>query len=195
MEYYGIQGRDLAWFRSYLSNRKQFTRVNGAHTSVQEIKIGVPQGSCLGPLLFLIYINDLPRALKISRMSVFADDTCLYHQSSDISLLNEAINEDLTHIDNWIRGNKLSFNVTRTYSIPISTEPKLKALKFKNESLRLKIHVDELEVVQRTKCFAVQIENSVDWKEYIKVTSSKVSKAVGFLRYAKPFLIEETLKT
>ena len=91
LEYYGIQGRGLAWFRAYLSTRKQYTRVNGVDSSIQELKIGVPQGSCLGPLLFLIYINDLPRALKISRMSMFADDTCLYHQSSDISLLNEAI--------------------------------------------------------------------------------------------------------
>ena len=71
------------------------------------MKIGVPQGSCLGPLLYLIYINDLPRALKISRMSMFADDTCLYHQFRDTSLLNEAINEDLTHVDNWLKGNKL----------------------------------------------------------------------------------------
>ena len=77
----------------------------------------------------------------------------------------------------------------------ISTKPKLKALKSKNASLRLKIHVDELEVVQKTKYLGVQIEKSLDWKEDIKVTSSKVSKAVGFSRPAKPFLPEETLNT
>ena len=195
LEYYGIQGRDLAWFRSYLSNRKQYTRVKGVNSSIQEIKIGVPQGSCLGPLLLFIYINDSPRALKISRMSMFADDTCLYHQSNDLSLLNEAINEDLTYVDNWLKGNKLSLNVMKTHSMLISIKPKPKALKSKNESLRLKIHVDELEVVQKSKYLGVQIDNSLDWKEHIKVTSSKVSKAVGFLRHAKPFLPEETLKT
>jgi len=99
LEYYGIQGRDFAWHKSYLSNRKQLTRVNGVDSSLQEMKIGVPWGSCLGPLLFLIYINDLPRAVQNSRMSMFADDTCLYHQSSTISLLNEVINEDLTLVD------------------------------------------------------------------------------------------------
>ena len=113
------------------------------------MKIGVPQGSCLEPLLFLIYINDLPRALKISRMSMFADDACLYHQSSDISLLSEAINKDLTYVDNWLKGNKLSINVIKTHSMLISTKLKLKALKSKSESLRLKIHVDELEVLQK----------------------------------------------
>ena len=188
LEYCGIQGRGLAGFISYLSNRKQYTRVNGVDSSIQELKIGVPQGSCLGPLLFLIYINDLPRALKILRMSMFADDTYLDHQSCDISLLNEAINADLTYVDNWLKGNSLSLNVMKNHSMLISTKPELKALKSKNESLRLKIHVDELEVVQKAKYLGVQIDNSLDWKEHIKVTSSKVSKAVGFLRHAKPFL-------
>ena len=123
------------------------------------MKIGVPQDSCLGPLLFLIYINSLPRALKILMISMFADDTCLYHQSSDISLLNEAINEDLTHVDNWLKGNKPSFNVMKAHSMLISTKPKPETLKSKNESLRVKIHVDELEVAQKTKYLGLQIDN------------------------------------
>ena len=124
-----------------------------------------------------------------------ADDACLYHQSSDISLLNEAINEDLLHVDNWLKSNKLSLNVMKTHSMHISTKPKPKALKIKNESLMLRVHVDELEVVQKTKYLGVQKDNFLDWNEHIKVTSSKVSKAVGFLWHGKPFLPEETLKT
>ena len=113
LEYSDIQDRDFAWFRSFLSSRKQYTRVNGVDSSIQEMKIRVPQRSCLGPLLFLIYINDLPRALKISRMFLFADDTCLYHQSNDKSLLNEAIIEDPTLVDIWLKGYKLSLNVMK----------------------------------------------------------------------------------
>ena len=75
-----------------------------------------------GPLLFLVYINDLPRAVQNSRMSMFADDTCLYHQSSNISLLNGAISEDLTHVDNWLDSNKLSLNVMITHSMLISID-------------------------------------------------------------------------
>ena len=81
-------------------------------------------------------------------MSMSADDTCLYHQSSDISPLNEAINEDLMHVENWLKGKKLSLNLRKTHSMLISTTPKLKALKNKSESLRLKILEDKLEVVQ-----------------------------------------------
>ena len=60
LEYYGIQAQGLAWFRSYLSNREQFSRVNGVDLSIGDIFVGIPQGSCLGPFLFLVYINDLP---------------------------------------------------------------------------------------------------------------------------------------
>ena len=83
----------------------------------------------------------------------------------------------------------------KTHSMLISTKPKLKALKSKNESLRLKIQVDGLDVVQKTKDLGVQIDNSLDRKEHNEVTSCKVSKAVGFSRHAKPFLQKETLKT
>ena len=126
---------------------------------------------------------------------MFADYACLFHQSSDISLLNEAINEDLLHVDNWLQSNKLSLNVMKTHSMLISTKSKPKALKIKNESLMLKVHVDELEVVQKTKYLGVQIDNFLDWIEHVKVTLSKVSKAVGLLWQGNPFLPEETLKT
>ena len=93
--HYGVQQRELAWFRSYLCNRKQFCRVNGVSSKIEDIDVGVPQGSCLGPLLFLIYINDLPQAVQNSAVSMYADDTSLCYQSSDINALNEAINKDL----------------------------------------------------------------------------------------------------
>ena len=135
LEYYGIQQQQqqLAWFKSYLSNWKQFTRVNGVDSTVEEINVGVPQGSCLGPLLFLIYINDLPQAVQKSSMSMYADDTSLCHQSSDIAQLNKAINSDLAQVEKWLKGNKLSLNVMKTHSMLISTKPKHKTLE--NQSL------------------------------------------------------------
>ena len=74
---YGIQGLELQWFKSYLSSRQQFTKVNGVESDIGSINCGVPQGSCLGPLLFLIYINDLPFALKNCKVTMYADDTSI----------------------------------------------------------------------------------------------------------------------
>ena len=95
LELYGLQQRELSWFKSYLSNRKQFCRVNGVDSRIGDREVGAPQGSCLGPLLFLIYINDLPQAVQDSTVSMYADDTSLCYQSHDLSRLNEAINSDL----------------------------------------------------------------------------------------------------
>ena len=151
LELYGVQQRELSWFRSYLSNRKQFCRVNGVDSDVGEIEVGVPQGSCLGPLLFLIYINDLPQTVQGSSVTMYADDTSLCHQSHDLTQLNEAINSDLTRLETWLQGNKLSLNVAKTHSMLISTKLKHNSLKSRSEALELKIRDNELEVVQKTK--------------------------------------------
>ena len=94
LQLYGVQPREMSWFRSYLSNRKQFCRVNGVSSDIEDIEVGVPQGSCLGPLLFLIYINDLPHAVQGSTVSMYADDTSLCNQAFSMTQLNEAINND-----------------------------------------------------------------------------------------------------
>ena len=106
LEHYGVDDRNLSWFQSYLSNRKQFCRVNGIDSKTERTEIGVPQGSCLGPLLFLVYINDLPCAVKKSTTSMYADDTTLFFRSKNIDDLNEAINNDLRDLDSWLSGNK-----------------------------------------------------------------------------------------
>ena len=99
LDLYGVHQRELSWFKSYLSDRKQFCRVNGVDSTLGNIGVGVPQGSCLGPLLFLIYINDFPQAVQESNVSMYADDTSLCYQSHDLTRLNEAINNDLRKLD------------------------------------------------------------------------------------------------
>ena len=115
------------------------------------IEVGIPQGSCLGPLLFLIYINDLPQAIQGSTVSMYADDTSLCHKSHDMTQLKKAINNDLKHLENWLQGNKLSLNVAKTDSMLITTKQKCNSLKDTNLNLELNIQENRLEVVQRTK--------------------------------------------
>ena len=100
---YSAQHRGLECFRAYLSIRKQFCRVIGVASDIKDIEVGVPQGSCLGLLPFLIYINDLPLAVQGSTVFMYADDTSLCHQYDDITQLK----------DTWLQGNKLSLNVAK----------------------------------------------------------------------------------
>ena len=154
----------------------------------------MPQGSCLGPLLVLIYINDLPLAVQGSTVSMYTDDTSLCHQAINMTQLNGAINNDLKQLDAWLQDNKLSLNVTKTHSMLITTNQKRNILKSTDQNMELSIHGKELDIVQKTKCLGVQIDCSLDTKEEIKAVSAKVSRAIGFLKHAKKFLPRETLE-
>ena len=96
LEHYGFQGRELTWFKSYLSSCKQYYSINGVESELLDNNIGVPQGSCLGPLLFLLYISDLPQAAKNSTVAKYSDDASISYGSDDIHLLKEAMNKDFT---------------------------------------------------------------------------------------------------
>ena len=115
---YGVRGIARDFFKYYLTNRKQHTIINGVSSSVLSITYGVPQGSVLGPLLFLSYINDLIHVVKHSALCHFADDTNLLYSSSSLNSINKCINHDLKLIVYWLRANTISLNVNKTdYSV------------------------------------------------------------------------------
>ena len=123
---------------------------------------GVPQGSFLGPLLFLVYVNDLPRAVKNSVTSMYADDTSLCFKSKDLSRLNEALNKDLSRLDAWLISNKLSLNVAKTQSMLVSTKVKRKALDKSSQHLQVNSNGTELEVVSKIKHLRALLDTSLD---------------------------------
>ena len=114
LSYYGVRGIAHDLFKSYLTNRKQHTIINRVSSSVLSITHGVPQGSVLGPLLFLIYINDLNNVVRHSTVHHFADDTNLLCSSSSLKSINKCINHDLKLIVHWLRANRISLNVNKT---------------------------------------------------------------------------------
>ena len=133
--------------------------------------MGVPQGSCLGPLLFIIYINDLPQADHNSSVSMYADDTSLCYHSPDTTQLSKAINNDLIKLESWLKSNKLSLNAMKTQSMLITTKQRQPVLKNLDQKLSLKIRDHELEVVEKNRFLVLQIENSLDWKCHISLLS------------------------
>ena len=111
---YGIQSENLKWFKSYLSNRKQFISYNHSKTEMKTVKCGVPQGSILGPLFLLIFVNDLNNLTKVLDSVLFADNTNLFCSDSDIRAVFEIANQELGQIGDLFLANKLSLNVEKT---------------------------------------------------------------------------------
>ena len=117
LSHYGIRGSAFDWFKSYISNRSQFVTYNGVASTAKPINCGVPQGSILGPLLFLMYINDLYNVCQESVPILFADDTNLFYSGSSIDDLARRINDELCNISTWLKINKLSLNIKKTHYI------------------------------------------------------------------------------
>ena len=107
VQFYGVADRELLWFKSYVTARKQQCLINGCLSSQSNLLCGVPHGSILGPLLFLIYINDLPNCLKFTTPCLFADDTQIFTSSFDISVLTNNLTSDLKNLSDWLTVNKL----------------------------------------------------------------------------------------
>ena len=165
---YGVAGKELNWFKSYLQNRRQCCKVNWHVSSMESIKYGVPQGSCLGPLLLLICINDLLLSLKFGEVNMYADDTSISYSSDSVANINDSINEDLDHLKNWLESNKLSLNVAKTQSMLIGSRDRLRNIGMsENPEPALKIGEQPISMVKHTKylvfrlistCYGVSIQ-------------------------------------
>ena len=114
LEHYGICGVCNDWFMSYLSDHKQFVSINCYNSDLMPVTCGVPQGSILGPRLFLIYINDLHKAIQYYKVHHFADDTNLFHTNKSVKNLKKLVNCDMKQLNNWLTAYKISLNVEKT---------------------------------------------------------------------------------
>ena len=136
LSHYGIRDITLNWFRSYLSNRKQLLNFKDTKSDIQNVDCGVPQGSVLGPLLFIIYTNDLPKAITYSKCIRFADDTTLFYCTKHRNELYNNISLDLYVLSDRFKANKLSLSVSKSNYLNFSNstiENNTKVLRIGNE--------------------------------------------------------------
>jgi hypothetical protein len=189
MQYYGIRGIVLDWFKSYLSNRVQYVNINNSNSSCLSITCGVPQGSILGPLLFILYINDIVNVSKLARYIMFADDTNLFFSHADINMLYKVINDELVLISKWFKLNKLSLNIKKTNYILFCSSNK----KIDNKGLDIFIDNTKIEQVTKSKFLGVIITDNLKWNEHIKTISCKISKNIGVIFKIRNNLDKDTL--
>ena len=125
LEYYGIQGYALQWFKQYLTDRTECVRLGNSLSDIKPISIGVPQGSVLGPILFLLFVNDLPQHMKNEQCNMFADDTIIYSSGQSISEIQSKLQMAIDSVIPWYESNRLAVNTEKS-SVMLSLERKLK---------------------------------------------------------------------
>ena len=189
---YGFHTDTIKWFSSYLFERKQQCLVNGQLSSPKIIKCGVPQGSILGPLLFLMYINDLPNCLKYSKPRMFADDTYITTTGNSLTQVINFVNSDLSYISEWLLANKLSLNITKTEHMFIGSDDMLNKI---SDAVAVHFGNNPIKRVHKSKSLGIIIDERLSWTDHIDVLSRKVSSAIGGLRQARPFVDLKTAKT
>ena len=188
LKLYGIKGMALKQFTSYLTCRKQSCNVNNVTSTI--IRCGVPQGSNLGSLLFLLYINDLPNCLQYSMPSMFADDMNIAVTGNSSEMIEIKLNSDLSKIHTWLVSNKLTLNVSKTEYMIIGSRYHLsKIIEYPN----INIGGQNIKIVESNKSLGVVIDEKLNWEEHIDNISKKAQKDIGAIKLIKRYIPKENL--
>ena len=170
LKFYGLTQSALTLLKSYLHERKQYVQINDAHSNVTLTSCGVPQGSILGPLLFIIYISDMALTSKYFKFIIYADDTTLMGNLNEFD-----INKELLKLSIWFKSNKLSLNVSKS-KFMIFHQPRKKIT-----IPSLEINNTKLECVNRFNFLGLEINAQLTWKDHVNKISNKIVKTLGIM--------------
>lgn len=187
---YGFRGVSNDWFKSYLSDRKQYVCINETDSDLKSVTHGVPQGSILGPILFLIFINDFPDSTDFFKFTLFADDSSLLckFDHSNISLIHTTISSNLTKVFKWLTLNKIKVNVDKCKFIIFSYGRKLTLPP-------LVLGDGFIMETDSYKFLGIILDKKLNFKNHLVLLKSKISKTVGLLYKLNKFLPETILKS
>ena len=189
LEHYGFRGISNIWFKNYLTGRYQYTNIRGVNSSLKEMSCGVPQGSILGPILFILLINDLPNASKLFSI-LYADDTTLIKSGSNISQLFEEANIELNKLADWFKANMLTLNTSKTKYILF--RHKSLAVNFSNITLKIENEtIDRIGAGCQEESFkfvGIHLDEFLSWEVHSRKIRTKISGAVYALSKLKNLL-------
>ena len=189
MNFYGIRGIPHEWFKSYLMNRKQFVVFDNVSSQRKTITTGVPQGSVLGPLLFLLFINDLHYVSDQLTLILFADDTNIFISGNSVHQLNLVLNQELAKVGDWFSANRLIVNMKKTNYMVF----KGRNTSYNLDDLHVQLNNVHLTRVHTTKFLGVHIDDSLGWKSHVSYVASKMASVLGILHVVKKMLPQRIL--
>ena len=188
---YGLRGIAHKWFFSYLTNRKQCTRFNNSLSDFQYIRCGVPQGTLLGPLLFLLYVNDIYKSAPVFSFTLYADDTNILYSDKDLTKIHNVVNDNLKKVCHWFKCNKLSVNSKKCNYIVFRSSSRRLEL----EDLYVRLNEDVIPRVDCTKFLGVIIDEQLTWKPHIAYIQNKIAKNIGIIFRLSTFMPKHVLRT
>ena len=188
LDYYGIRGITKEWFLSYLNNRKQFVTINDISSELKNITTGIPQGSVLGPILFLIYINDFHLCSNFFDFHLFADDANLFCRNKQADVLQQQINNELNEVHTWFCANKLSLNIEKSNFVLFHSRQKKSVETFKIEFYNIPLKQENC-----IKYLGIYIDSHLTWKQHVQYISKKIKRNIGILSKLRYYVNIEVL--
>ena len=187
---YGIINNELAWFQNYLADRSQIVACNGEVSGKEHVRIGVPQGSALGPFLFLIFINDLSQSVPGGYVNMFADDVMIYVTGKSINEIKSALQACVTGAFNWYTANRLSINSSKSNVMLIGSQ---RAIHTQSQELEIYLGDTKLEQVRSTRYLGIEVDCLFKWDCHVQNMCRSISGKLAMLSRLRPFMSQTLL--